>query len=326
MSDHPKVTARETIRAVSGGTAAPVDVALPRDFGARYGDGVSRGLCLGGGGLFFIAWQIAYLQTLASEGIPVDASDRMVGTSAGSFVASALAGGHLGRVRLEMSVLASLSSLFSVRTSEPNLRTSQQRALDLLMEADDSYDDTVRAIGHAALAAITPSQRAMRHTVGLLIGARHWPTTELRITCVDAYTAERCVIANDAGVPLMSAVAASCSIPGVSSTQPIGDRRCMDGGVSGTSTHLDLLAGARRALVLSLGDGTDSTAGMGTSTSAGVKQEIEDFAQSGTDIVFRFPEEVDPEQLMSAEAVPGALAMGARQGAADVSQLSSFWR
>lgn len=210
MSDHPKVTARETIRAVSGGTAAPVDVALPRDFGARYGDGVSRGLCLGGGGLFFIAWQIAYLQTLASEGIPVDASDRMVGTSAGSFVASALAGGHLGRVRLEMSVLASLSSLFSVRTSEPNLRPSQQRALDLLMEADDSYDDTVRAIGHTALAAIPPSQRAMRHIVGLLI--------------------------------------------------------------------------------------------------------IEDFAKFGTDIVFRFPEEVDPEQLMSAEAVPEALAHGCPPG------------
>ena len=50
-----------------------MSLALPRDFGADYGRGVDRGLCLGGGGLFFVAWQVAYLQTLASHGVRFDA-------------------------------------------------------------------------------------------------------------------------------------------------------------------------------------------------------------------------------------------------------------
>ena len=51
------------------------------------------------------------------------------------------------------------------------------------------------------------------------------------------------------------AVAASSAVPGLFTPQPILDRRCMDGGVSGTGTHLDLVAGARRAVVLHLTDG-----------------------------------------------------------------------
>src|ERR1700689_871018 len=88
------------------------NVALPRSFAAGYGDGVSHGLCLGGGGLFFVAWQIAYLHKLASEGFSVNAADKVVGTSAGSFVGSALTGGRLGRIHTEMSVLGKVSGVF----------------------------------------------------------------------------------------------------------------------------------------------------------------------------------------------------------------------
>ena len=42
---------------------------------------------------------------------------------------------------------------------------------------------------------------------------------------------------------LSRAVAASSAVPGIFAPQAIGDRRCMDGGVSGPGTHLDLLAG-----------------------------------------------------------------------------------
>ena len=39
----------------------------------------------------------------------------------------------------------------------------------------------------------------------------------------------------------------------------------MDGGVSGTGTHLDLFGGTRRVLILALTDGSDVTEGMMTS-------------------------------------------------------------
>ena len=85
---------------------ASLELALPRDFGAAYGRDVDRGLCLGGGGLYFVAWQVGYLQTLANLGIRFDDADRVVGTSAGSMVATALTGGKLKRCHAEVSLLA----------------------------------------------------------------------------------------------------------------------------------------------------------------------------------------------------------------------------
>ena len=76
----------------------PFEIALPRNFEARYGDGLSHGLCLGGGGLFFIAWQVAYLHALADGGLKLAAADRVVGTSAGSVVATAQRGEYLDLV------------------------------------------------------------------------------------------------------------------------------------------------------------------------------------------------------------------------------------
>ena len=131
---------------------APYDVALPRSFPARYGDGVNRGLCLGGGGLFFIAWQVAYLRKLVSEGFAVGTADKIVGMSAGSFVASALLGGRLRRIHTGMSILARGSTLLPALGSSSNVHPSQQRALDLFWQSGDSDTATLQAIGHASLA------------------------------------------------------------------------------------------------------------------------------------------------------------------------------
>src|SRR5271155_712996 len=94
-------------------SAPTVELAVPRTFDARYGKGIDRGLCLGGGGLFFVAWQAAYLRTLATHGIRFDNSERIVGTSAGSLVASALASGKLNRLHSEISVVSKLPAIVS---------------------------------------------------------------------------------------------------------------------------------------------------------------------------------------------------------------------
>ena len=98
------------------------ELAVPRTFDARYGDGIDRGLCLGGGGLFFVAWQAAYLRTLASHGIRFDTSDRVVGTSAGSMVASALAAGKLNRLHSEISVVSKVPAIVSALAPASQLR------------------------------------------------------------------------------------------------------------------------------------------------------------------------------------------------------------
>lgn len=280
---------------------------------------------MGGGGLFFVAWQVGYLQTLANHGVRFDSADRVVGTSAGSLVASALTSGKLKRLHSEVSLLAKVPALVSSMAPASALVPSQNRALELFIAATDAEPDTVRAIGHAALAALTPKPESTRRNIALVVGPGGWPSDALHITCVDAYTGERCVVTADTGTTPARAAAASSAVPGIFAPQPIADRRCMDGGAGGSGVHLDVLAGSRRALVLSLTDGSQMEEAMMTLHPDEGKQELEDLKASGTDVVLRVPEEVDLLNLMSPAAVPDALAMGARQATADVGELSAFW-
>ena len=311
-------------RSTTDPTAA-VELAVPRSFDAGYGKDVDRGLCLGGGGLFFVAWQTSYLHTLANHGIRFDSCDRVVGTSAGSLVASALVGGRLKRFHSEVSVLAKLPALISVLAPASEFRPSQQRALDLFLSATDAEVATIQEIGRAALAATTPRSEATRRNMSLILGTGRMQSEALHITCVDAYTGERCVVTSAAGVATARAVAASSAVPGVFAPQPIGDRRCMDGGVSGTGTHLDLFDGARRVLILALTDGNEVAEGMMTSQPEDGRKELEDLQGSGTEVLLRTPSEVDLLELMAPGSVPKALAMGARQASADIGLLSTFW-
>ena len=65
-----------------------MDVALTVDMAARRGAGHRRTVVLGGGGIFFIAWQVAFLNELARQGLVLRDATRFVGTSAGSIVAA----------------------------------------------------------------------------------------------------------------------------------------------------------------------------------------------------------------------------------------------
>jgi NTE family protein len=298
---------------------------VPRSFDARYGEAIEHGISLGGGGLFFVAWQTAYLTTLEKCGIALDRSDRVVGTSAGSIVASALTTGRLNRLHAEVSVLSKVPAVVAALAPASELHPSQQRALDLFISATDGEPDTVRAIGYAALAARTPDPSVTRRTMMLVLGPGRWTSDALHITCVDTYTAERCVVTRQAGTPISRAVAASSAVPGIFAPQLIADRRCMDGGVSGTGTHLDLLAGSKRTLVLALTDGSDVTEGMMTSHPEQGRQELADLEKSGTEVLVRTPSTVNLLELMSPAAVPGALAMGAAQAFADAKLVSTFW-
>ncbi|MGP0030947.1 MAG: patatin-like phospholipase family protein [Acidimicrobiales bacterium] len=298
-------------------------MAIPRDASAGYGDGLKRGVSLGGGGLFFVAWQIGYLYSMETRGVRLETADRVVGTSAGSLVASSLTRGHIKRLHSELSVLAHVPALLSALAPSSDLAASQLRALELFRHAEDADVSTLREIGHAALSAQTPDPKAMRRHVALVLGRGRLPDA-LCVTCVDTYSGERCVITRGTGVSIPSAVSASSAVPGIFPPQPIGDRRCMDGGVSGTGIHLDLLAGAGRVVVLSLSDGGEPVGGM-TQSPGGHQRELDELAGSGAEVFTRTPEAVDLDELMSPEAVPKALTMGASQAATDAAALASFW-
>jgi NTE family protein len=301
------------------------DLPLPYDLAAQYGAGHNRALVLGGGGIFFIAWQVVYLHELAKRGVQLGNATLVVGTSAGSVVASLATAGRIGLARAQLEVLAKVPSVMSAMAPATGLRQSQQRALALFRDATDAAPDTIRTIGHAALAADASPAGRLRRSLTALVSTRGWPSEALAVTTVDTFTGERLVIRSGAQVSAARAAAASSSVPGLFSPQPVGDRRCMDGGVSGTGTHADLTVGAERVVILSLSAHTTASEPMMTIRPDSLPNEIDAVRRAGGEVFVRGPLEADLATLMSPSSVPAAVAMATRQASDDADVLGRFW-
>lgn len=300
-------------------------IALPRRMDALYGRGIERGLVLGGGGVWFVAWQTGYLRRMEELGLGLGSADRLVGTSAGSIVASILAGEKLSGFARTVDLLARAPGLLALLASGGPLEPSCQRALDAFRDSRDSSPETLRSIGFAALAARTPTAEATARNLGVILRMRKWPSSRLHITCVDAYTGERCVVTKSAAVPLARAAAASSAVPGIFAPQPVQDRKCMDGGVAGTGVHLDLVAGARKALVVSLVDGTEPGLTWGTMTPETIRQEFDDLVATGTQALRVVPRAEVPEDVMDPKLAATAARAGVQQADEDLDHVRDFW-
>lgn len=299
---------------------------LPRDFAAGYGRGRSRALVLGGGGVFFVAWQVTYLREMQKRGVFGSLPDLVVGTSAGSVVGSVVAGDGLHRLATEVALLSRAPHIIAALAPAERLSGSQERALAMFAEAADSLPATLRAIGHAALAAHTPPSGELRRHMALMLAMHHWPTVALQIVTVDCYSGERIVLDAGSGVTPARAASASSAVPGIFPPQPVADRFCMDGGVSGSATHTDLAAGSRRALVLALqAGGTGPHAAGMTKRPDDFAAEVRSLRDSGTRVMVRGPRDYTVEELMSASSAPRAVAMAEEQAAADADEFAQFW-
>lgn len=335
MGETIDATNEATDEATAGSTTGPDDnvlpdpaseaLAKPISFDARYGAGKKRTLVLGGGGVFFVAWQVAYLNGLMKRGVLLDQSEITVGTSAGSVVASILSNGSLKRFGKQVDWIARVPALVGLLAPASNFHPSQERAIALFRDADNARPETIREIGHAALAAHAPTAAEMRRSTGFAIAARGWPSAALNVCTVDCFTGERLVVTSAAGVGAIRAAAASSAVPGIFSPQPILDRYCMDGGVSGSGTHCDLVAGAERALVISLGAALKQEVATMTIQPGNLTSEVAKLHEAGTKAFARGPNKVDMTKLMDPKAVPEALALGEEQAATDATELASFW-
>ncbi|ANZ41938.1 patatin [Lentzea guizhouensis] len=202
-----------------------------------------RALVLGGGGVTGIAWETGLLHGLAEHGVDLTGADLFVGTSAGSVVATQLAGG------------VPLGDLYGSQLLPPDGEIPARLTGWMVVRYALSYalpgsGAAKRArLGRAALRANTPSEASRREVFESRLSIKDWPSRALKVTAVDAADGRFVAFSQESGVPLVDAVASSCAVPLVWPPVTIGGRRYMDGGMRSVA-NVDLAAGCSRVVVV----------------------------------------------------------------------------
>ncbi len=205
-------------------------------------------LVLGGGGITGIAWEIGMVTGLADAGVDLSGADLVVGTSAGSGVGAQLTSGAELAAKYERQLAPAMGE----KAARLNRATVAQFGWAMLRSRGRDVEFR-RRIGALALAAekagITPPEQERIDVIGSRLVSTQWPERALVVTAVDAETGEFRTFDRDSGVPLVSAVAASCAVPGVYPPVTIDGRRYMDGGMR-SAANADLAQGYDRLVVL----------------------------------------------------------------------------
>jgi NTE family protein len=227
---------------------------------------LDRTLVLGGGGEYYVAWYCGFLHGLYEQKVDLNIAEMVVGTSAGAYAGSTLTSGHFKHLLSVIDFFGQFPGLFAklAPVTAPNL--SQKRAQEINFSVKDGTPVSIRAIGHAALAADNRlNGDGVKRLAWLLTGDSRtdWPVAKMYTTANDCYSGERLIVgqtvARKNGIPLAHATAASSSLPGVIGPTLLGQRSCMDGGISRTWAHTDVVAGSKRAIVITLTNGYEGS-------------------------------------------------------------------
>ena len=206
-------------------------------------------LVLGGGGITGIAWEIGVVTGLADAGVDLRTADLVVGTSAGSVVGTQL------RSALDVHELFDQQLAPPVETGPPAMMgRGLVLRFGLAVLRHRKHEQAFRAqVGRLALqaeaAGKTPTEQQRRDVITARLPSVSWPDRPLTLTAVDAETGAFETFTRDSGVDLVSAVAASCAVPGVYPPVTIGVRRFVDGGMRSVA-NVDLATGYDRIVVL----------------------------------------------------------------------------
>ena len=185
----------------------------------------ARALVLGGGGAVGVGWQTGLVTGLREAGVDLAGAEAIVGTSAGALVGALLSSGR--------DVTGALTTLAALGQSidRDALAAGDEAFLSARRQArlDTDPRQALRTAGRAAQEASAPPEDVYLGMFGTLDGTA-WPAG-FRCTAIDTDTGDLVVWDQGSGVPLLHAVASSCSIPMLFPTVTIKGRHYMDGGI-----------------------------------------------------------------------------------------------
>lgn len=298
---------------------------------SKLAKGLDRTLVLGGGGEYYIAWYCGFFHGLLEAGLKMEQLPEMVvGTSAGSYMGSALLSGQFQRLRTEFDFFGKFPEIFAkmVPLSNPNL--SQQRANAINMAAKDGSIETLKVIGRAALATDNHMNgEKTERAAALLTGDSRtsWPTSRMFTTGIDCYTGERLIVGQEAAkrnnIALAHGAAASSSLPGIVGPTLLGQRYVMDGGMCSNPAHVDVVAGSKRALVITLTDGV--TGAILTKIPHPIAQNIKDVEATGTKVKWIVAGTPPGISLTDPKQIEGALRTGYERSKKEAEAIKKFW-
>lgn len=298
---------------------------------SKFAIGLDRTLVLGGGGEYYVAWYCGFIHGLLEAGLDmVNLPEMVVGTSAGAYIGSSLLSGEFARLRTEFDFFGKFPEILAkiAPLSSPNL--SQLRADKINMSATDGTIETLRTIGAAALAADNKvNGHKVEKLAALLTGdsKKDWPAARMFTTGIDCYTGERLVIsqasARKNNIPLAHGTAASSSLPGIIGPTLLGQRYVMDGGICSNPAHVDVVAGSKRALIITLTDGI--TGATLTSIPHPIAQNIKDIESTGTKVKWIVAGTPPGINLVDPKEIGRALKAGYERSKLEAPNIKVFW-
>jgi NTE family protein len=292
--------------------------------------GLDRALVLGGGGEYYVAWYCGFFHGLYEEKVDLNIAEMVVGTSAGAYAGSTLTSEHFRHLLSVFDFFGEFPGLFAKLAPVSSTNLSQKRAQEINFGVKDGSPASIRAIGHAALAADNHlNGDGVDRLAWLLTGDSRtdWPVAKMYATANDCYTGERLIVGQTVArknvIPLAHATAASSSLPGVIGPTLLGQRDCMDGGISRTWAHTDVVAGSKRAIVVTLTNGYEGSLPSGIPHN--IYDEMKNLGATGTKgmlIIAGTPLGVD---LLDPRQIEPALKAGYERSKIEAPKIRSFW-
>jgi NTE family protein len=292
--------------------------------------GLDRTLVLGGGGEYYVAWYCGFFHGLYEQKVDLDIAEMVVGTSAGAYAGSTLTSGHFKHLLTVFDFFGHFPNLFAKLAPVTSTNLSQKRAQEINFSVKDGSPASIRAIGHAALAANNHLNGDGVDRLAWLLTSdsrTDWPVAKMYTTANDCYTGERLIVgqtvARKNGVPLAHATAASSSLPGVIGPTLLGQRYCMDGGISRTWAHTDAVAGSKRAIVITLTNGYEGSLLSGIPHN--IYDEIKNLQATGTKGMLIIAGTPPGVNLLDPRQIEPALKAGYERAKIEAPKINSFW-